>query len=67
MLVAHLVRLAERGRAVADGVGVGGAHVRHLDGQVDHPVAVRGDVLGDAAPACTGPTSTKRAEPLRST
>ena len=45
----ELVRLCEAGGAVLDGVGVGGAGVRDLDGQVDDAVAVLGDVVGQEA------------------
>ncbi len=49
VLVLHLVRLGEAGGAVLDGVGVRGAGVRDLDGEVDDAVAVLGDVLGEEA------------------
>ena len=47
VLVLDLVRLGERAGAVLDGVGVGGARVRDLDGEVDDAVAVLGHVLGE--------------------
>ena len=43
----------EAGGTVRDRVGVGGVDVRDLDGQVDHAVAVLGDVLGEE-PAAVG-------------
>ncbi len=44
VLVLDLVRLLQAGGAVLDGVGVGRAGVRHLDGEVDDAVAVGGHV-----------------------
>ncbi|GAA3061299.1 hypothetical protein GCM10020000_50550 [Streptomyces olivoverticillatus] len=49
VLVLQLVRLLQAGGAVLQRVGVRGAGVRHLDGQVDDAVAVLGHVLGEEA------------------
>lgn len=54
VLVLDLVRLVQAARAVLDGVGVGGAGVRDLDGEVDDAVAVLGHVLGQEAAAVRG-------------
>ena len=54
VLVLELVRLGEAGGAVRDGVGVGGAGVRDLDGEVDDAVAVLGHVLGEEAAVLGG-------------
>ncbi|MGY4277986.1 hypothetical protein ACVILE_004166 [Streptomyces sp. M18.1] len=47
VLVLDLVRLRDGAGAVLDGVGVGGARVRDLDGEVDDAVAVLGHVPGE--------------------
>lgn len=47
VLVLQLVGLGDRAGAVLDGVGVRGAGVRDLDGEVDHAVTVLRHVLGE--------------------
>ena len=63
VLVRHVVRLLEHGRALRARVGDALVDVGHLEGQVDHAVAVRAVVVGEGEDGSTAPRMTKRAEP----